>query len=676
MITGGRHDPPVIPTSVLVILVLALAAAVLILTWVSIRDSREDSFELLVEQGVAFSEALAEACENAIVAGTYFDRLAEERYSDLAAILAEEPLDDITEERLIRFVRVHELLGAYVYGMDSTLVAASASRAGRLTPPEWVEDEIFQLMADPETPFVLLIDQDQAAGDAIHYFIALSNRLDRVTVLATYAHYHTLAMERTGIGYLVQNMAREQGVEYIIYQSPDGIIFSSKKTGALLAIESDPFLTEALSKDTVSHRVYDFQGKNVLELVRPFATEQFPIGLFRVGLSLDKYYSISRGFDQRMVLLAIGVFAFLLVVLMYLRSRHRRRELSRAYSEIKSLTDRLFEDMRTGVAAVDTGGRITVANEAFAAILERRDLIGKRWDEVVAEERLSFDSFMRSDREADESEVTLNIGDTAKTLLVVRSRLDAGAGAAMAVVAYDITKYREVERQSQRRERLSELGNLAAGVAHEIRNPLNTISIAAQRLAAEFTPTDNAEGYREFTSAIRSETARLNEIITRFLALAREERRRQERVDVGAVIDATRKLIAPEAEKLSIAVTTEVADGLIVTADPDRLKQVMLNLFNNAKEALAGQPGEVRITADRADQLVRIRVADSGPGIPADQRDRVFTPYFTTKEAGTGLGLPAVHSIVTELGGEVMIEDSELGGAAIVVTLPLAQEQS
>ena len=195
-------------------------------------------------------------------------------------------------------------------------------------------------------------------------------------MLVADAQYYVEALRQTQIGYLVQRMAEEPGVVYIIYQSTDGIIFSSRRTGPLLAIESDPFLTQALDADTIMHRTSEFQGERVLELVRPFATSEYPFGLFRVGLSLGRYYSVSRRFDLQMAALSAALFGVLLFGLLYLAARRKRRELGRQYTDIKSLTDVIFDRMRTGVAAVDDRGVITLANRAFEQIVVRLGQLG------------------------------------------------------------------------------------------------------------------------------------------------------------------------------------------------------------------------------------------------------------------------------------------------------------
>jgi two-component system sensor histidine kinase PilS (NtrC family) len=272
------------------------------------------------------------------------------------------------------------------------------------------------------------------------------------------------------------------------------------------------------------------------------------------------------------------------------------------------------------------------------------------------------------------TETELNIernGDTIHLLVATSPlQLDNTELNGTVVVVYDVTRLKQFEREAARRERLSEMGHLAAGVAHEIRNPLNTISIAAQRLASEFTPDQNPEEYAGMTSQIRQEAIRLNEIITRFLTLAREEKKRFQPVAIDSLIEEFVHFIMPEAEKLKIELSIDLASASTIQADEGSLKQLFTNLFNNAKEALNGKAGRIRIVTKLVDGKVQIYLADSGHGIKASIREKVFTPYFTTKDAGTGLGLPTVHKIISEMNGDITVTDSDLGGAEFVITLP------
>ena len=653
-------------------IVIVLALAVFIITWVGIRQSRSDSFELLVLQGGSFTEVLAQAAENAIVSETFYDYLVHQRFAEIVVDLTEPDLQSLTDQQLAQIAQAHNLYGVFIFSADSSLAAGSIVGGPKVALPDFVYEEVRQLIADPEENYILLLEEGDRPGEAIHYYLEITNTLDRVVLIMADALYYLDALEQTQIGYLAQKMAREQGVVYIMYQSTEGIVFSSRTTGQLLAIESDPFLTEALEADSIMHRLYEFQDNNVLELVRPFSTTKYPFGLLRVGLSLEGFYAVSKGFDRQMIAIAGALFVLAVVALLYLNSRQKRKEIARQYTRIKSVTDKIFDEMRTGVAAVDSAGTITLANDAFAGIFGVESCVGRRWDEAIGMADLAFQQMAAAREASTETELTLDIRGAAKTLLVATSRLhdEVDKVGGIIVVVYDITRLKEFERKSARRERLSEMGNLAAGVAHEIRNPLNTISIAAQRLSSEFAMGKDSDEYLSITNQIKSETKRLNEIISKFLTLAREEKKRFSTIDLSDFITRTVEFFKPEADKLKLDLSVKIEPGLQVEADPDSLKQVFINLFNNSKEALGGQAGEVSIVAQARGDTIEIAFSDSGHGVKKELREKIFTPYFTTKEAGTGLGLATVHKIISDLGGDIRVEDSDLGSAGFVITIP------
>ena len=541
----------------LTVLTVILAVGVFFLTWYTIRESRADSFGLLVEQGRAFTESLAEASQNAITSESFYDHLARQRYSDLVSTLMDMDIAKLRRQDWSSFALTHDLRGVYLYAPDSGIVAGATVRGARIKPPEHVQNEVDSLFADPEMRFVLLLDQGDTPDEMVHYYLELTGQLDRVVVLSCDAVAFSQALRETGISRLARRMAREPGVEYVVFQTASGVVFSSRQADSLSAFATDSFLTGALGADSVVQRIYDYNGTKVLELVRPFAASEYQPGLFRVGLSLDRFYSVSRGFDQQLIILSGVLVVLLLIAVAYFRGRRKRLDL---------------------------------------------------------------------------------IAD--------------------------------FERQAQRRERLSEMGNLAAGVAHEIRNPLNTISIAAQRLAREFEPNSNRAQFDAFTSQIRTETGRLNDIITRFLALARDDRRQRTIVSLDQLLGEVGELLKIEGDPLGIAVSVSACPSIRFEADPDRFKELFQNLFRNAREALDGRPGKFSIGAERTGDKIRITVTDDGPGIPLEIRDKIFAPYYTSKDGGTGLGLATAQRIVADFGGDISLDAEYTSGARFVIVFP------
>ncbi len=228
---------------------------------------------------------------------------------------------------------------------------------------------------------------------------------------------------------------------------------------------------------------------------------------------------------------------------------------------------------------------------------------------------------------------------------------------------------RLMEEERGRSERLTSMGRLAAGVAHEIRNPLNSVSIIAQRLKAEFTPAEDREEYRALLSTVRSEVARISVIIEAFLRFARPPKLEIVPVDLETLVSDVLRVVGERARTQRVAIAVDIPPGIELRCDTDQMKQALLNIVLNALDA-AGEDGSLTVTVRREDHGSRIEIADSGPGIPDSVMPNIFDPYFTTKERGTGLGLSEVHRIITAHGGRITAANAPSVGAVFTVHLP------
>jgi signal transduction histidine kinase len=217
----------------------------------------------------------------------------------------------------------------------------------------------------------------------------------------------------------------------------------------------------------------------------------------------------------------------------------------------------------------------------------------------------------------------------------------------------------------RRAERLKSLGEMAAGMAHEVKNPLAAIRSSAQILAGHVTGKD-----AEFAGIVVSEVDRLNKVVNEFLNYARPAPLRREPVKLSAVLDSCLELLAPVIRDKGISVRTDYPEAeATVSADPAQLRQVFLNLMLNAVQAVDNQGG-VEVSIREAGREARVTVKDSGAGIPIDKLKNVFEPFYTTKPGGTGLGLPIAQRIVTEHGGRLLIESGPGAGTTATVILP------
>lgn len=237
-----------------------------------------------------------------------------------------------------------------------------------------------------------------------------------------------------------------------------------------------------------------------------------------------------------------------------------------------------------------------------------------------------------------------------------------------ALVLENMQVYEEIRRAYQnlvQKERLAVLGELSAGLAHEIRNPLSHIRGSAQILSSS---EGNPEKQQKFSRYIVEEVERLNNLLTDFLDFARPRDLELSPIDVSEVVERSVRVM--EEEQNGVRIEKKYAqDAPKILADTDKLQQVFMNLIKNALEAMK-DGGELTVTTQAQNGNVIVEVKDTGGGIPKDALDKIFNPFFTTKEAGTGLGLSIVSRIIEAHKGEIKIESEEGKGTKVVVTFP------
>ncbi len=232
----------------------------------------------------------------------------------------------------------------------------------------------------------------------------------------------------------------------------------------------------------------------------------------------------------------------------------------------------------------------------------------------------------------------------------------------------------ELARRVQTAEKLAAIGTLTAGLSHEIRNPLNAAGLQLQvleRRIEQVNPEELRATLLKPLSLVRNEIRRLDRLLEDFLQFSRPRELKSERVELPTLISNIVELLEKNAETSKITLVKRLAAHAAVNGDDARLRQAVMNLALNAIQASPG--GTVTFGVEPSINQVQLTVDDTGPGVPRELRDRIFEPFFTTKSGGTGLGLPLVHSIVTQHGGSITVADSPAGGARFTVTLPLAR---
>jgi len=369
-----------------------------------------------------------------------------------------------------------------------------------------------------------------------------------------------------------------------------------------------------------------------------------------------------------LVLLLIG-FAGLVLLFMAQSYRSTRASLSR----VQAFSDHLVHHMPTALVAVDDRGSIASFNRSAESILDvpADRALGKPAKEILPGPLLAEIDSAGASGPVGIREVECRMDDDRTVPLEVnvsRIRSKDGDRFDSVVLFRDQSEIRALRREIARNQRLASVGRLAAGVAHEVRNPLSSIKGFA---------TYFKERYREVAEDLHiadlmiGEVERVDRVIGQLLDFARPVRIQSARVGVSELLADSLKLIESRAEQDGIEIRMRVDEPIeAAILDEDRVRQVLLNLYLNAVDAM-GPGGKLTVSAESAKEGgVEFRVADTGAGIAEADLVHVFDPYFTTKSSGTGLGLAIVHNIMEAHGGEIRIESHPGTGTVVILVFP------
>ncbi len=327
-------------------------------------------------------------------------------------------------------------------------------------------------------------------------------------------------------------------------------------------------------------------------------------------------------------------------------------------------SENILESVSSGVISLDGGLRVTKANGRAEKILEfrREEALGGPAESILSGPIL--DSLEKNEVvERGETNLRTRSGKALWLGFSISPLLDSGGkGIGQILVFTDLTGLKRLERQAELRKRLSSLGELSAGMAHELRNPMGVIAGYSKMLSKKAP-----EELRPVADAIEKEIAAMDSIINGFLSFARPREPAPAPVRMEPFLRALAESALPEGGGIRVEFSFNGPE--IIRADQVLLRQAFTNLIQNAFQAMP-EGGTLAVSTALSDEFVVIKFRDSGPGIPEEIRDKIFLPFYTTKEGGTGLGLAITHSIVQSHGGAISVESSD-AGTMFSVKLPV-----
>jgi two-component system sensor histidine kinase PilS (NtrC family) len=336
--------------------------------------------------------------------------------------------------------------------------------------------------------------------------------------------------------------------------------------------------------------------------------------------------------------------------------------------DLEFFNKEVIENMPGGLFTTDLSGKVLLFNRAAERITgtKREEIIGRKIDSVLSSFAFPFSE--------GRSEKTITIEHARKIIGLTISQMKGAAEntKGFIVVFQDLTKFKRLEREIKQKEKWAAIGELSSNIAHEIRNPLASLRGSIEMLKEDSVPRNYKEKLMEIAL---NEMDRLNRIITDFLTYSRPSPPEFKKFDVNNLLDETVELLKNACQNNTHVTLKKDHDAAEVDADPQKMRQVFWNLGMNAIEAMS-DGGEIIISTKEKEGFIEIAFQDFGTGIAEKDIEKIFYPFFTTKEQGTGLGLAIAYRIVEEHNGTINVKSISGIGTTFEIILPRTNEKA
>ncbi len=658
-------------------LFVLLAGLVIISGIFELRQSKSELMDLMHNQAHSMLETMIISSQNSLAAEEQLESVIKERLLNNASFIkALYSQGRISDSFLENFASEQNIFRINIFSKNGERLYSSASGKGMgMGFGKRGQGNQGMINLKPifsgEKDTLILGIKGARFGSGIRYAVAINTK-DRGAIVVNIEAAQLSKLKREGnLDYLVKQIMEMKNIVYFVLQDTSGLIISSDNAKNIEQISGSSFLTRALDDSGFVSRVTNFANADVFEAVHQFKYQNQAMGLIRIGVSLEFLNQLHQRILNRVIINSVllvfaGIFITFFVVL-----RQNYKILKGQYQAVESFSGNVIQTVSDSIIVYDETNGIKIFNKAAELLfsVSQQDIFGKSLANIVDPEIchsvIAEDIFF--------GQLDCPVNSVLKNLLFSKNEFyDENKIKNYVIVIRDLTEVKRLENQLQRKERLTAMGALAAGVAHEVRNPLNSIGTIAQQLDKDFEPIESNAEFHKLSKIIYSEVKRINETITNFLKFAKPDPIVPQQFHLSEFFENIARQYAPEFKNKEIIFSMSIGKDYSVEWDKNRIQQVIINLIQNAIDSIETH-GEISLTVQTTQQterVIEIRIEDNGKGIPLEIKSNIFNPYFTTKAKGTGIGLSIVQKIIDEHSGLIFVETSPAERTVFTIQLP------
>jgi signal transduction histidine kinase len=656
----------------IVLIFISLASLMIISALVELSQSKKELFQLMESQAHALLESLLTASNNSLLTNQYLEDLAKKRLMNNAKLVKRlYDTGNISNDLLKQISKENDIFRINIFNKQGQKIFSNHEQEHFESPEKNSPQQTLQPIFNGQTDTLIIGLKQARFKDGFRYAVAVATNDNGAIVLNIDAK-HILDFKRyIGFGALLRSVVSDNpGIIYAALQDNQNILAASGNVKVLEAIPRSAFLTQSLEDSLFLTRTVEFDTLEVFEAVHPFSIRRETIGLFRVGLAMDPILEINQRIYRRLTIITIILVVLGSFMLTFIFTRQRYNLLQKQYQVVETYSGSIIDNVSDAIIVYDQKDGIKIYNSAAEKLFEKpkSQIIGKSLQDFLNNSGCGIILKSASTLQ----QISCTIQKQKKFLLASKSQyFDSEQNEIIILVIRDLTKQRKLEEQMQREQRLTAMGELASGVAHEIRNPLNTIGTIIQQLDKDFEPNTDKDEYHELAGLVHAEVKRINETVEDFLRFARPEPIQPETFPIQPFLDQIEKQYLYLLKDRNINITIKSGWQKEVFWDKRQIRQVFLNIIQNAIDAI-DKDGNIWLTLDLINNNdIEIKFTDDGPGMSDDIRSNIFNLYFTTKAKGTGIGLSIVQRIIYEHGGIITVESEPVRGTSFIIRLPI-----